>query len=91
MVLDEWIEAVKDITVPVCLFFGDADPFIRHDRIQQVESRFKELGKEYTLKLYPDANHGFFCNERCSYNQAAAEDSWNELMGFFDKHLQVSL
>ncbi|HEY9624276.1 MAG TPA: dienelactone hydrolase family protein [Crinalium sp.] len=88
MVLDEWIEAVKNITVPIYLFFGGADPFIGRDRIQQVESRFKELGKEYRLKLYPDANHGFFCNERSSYNQAAAEDSWHELMRFFQTHLQ---
>ncbi len=88
MVLDEWIEAVKDITVPIYLFFGGADPFIGRDRIQQVESRFKELGKEYRLKLYPDANHGFFCNERSSYNQAAAEDSWHELTEFFQIHLQ---
>ena len=91
MVLDEWIEAVKNITVAVYLFFGGADPFIGRDRIQQIESRFKELGKEYRLKLYPDATHGFFCNERSSYNQAAAEDSWRELMAFFHQHLQVSV
>ena len=89
MVLDEWIEAVKNISVPMYLFFGGADPFIVRDRIQEVESRFKELGKDYTLKLYPDANHGFFCNERSSYDREAAEDSWRELLGFFHKHLQV--
>jgi carboxymethylenebutenolidase len=88
MVLDEWIDAVKDITVPVYLFFGGADPFIPRNRIQQIESRFKELGKEYTLKVYSDATHGFFCNERSSYNRLAAEDSWHELIQFFDKHLR---
>jgi carboxymethylenebutenolidase len=88
MVLDEWIEAVKDVTVPVHLFFGGADPFIPPERVRQVESRFRELGKEYTLKVYPEANHGFFCNERSTYNRAAAEDAWRELTGFFRKHLQ---
>ncbi|MEH1772978.1 MAG: dienelactone hydrolase family protein [Nostoc sp.] len=88
MVASEWIEAVKDVTVPVYLFFGGVDPFIGRDRIQQIESRFQELAKDYRLKLYPDANHGFFCNERSSYNQAAAEDSWYELRQFFHKHLQ---
>ncbi len=91
MVLDEWIEAVANITVPVYLFFGGADPFIPLDRVRQIESRFKELGRAYTLKVYPDAEHGFFCHERSSYNRLAALDAWRELTRFFDKHLQGSV
>lgn len=88
MVLDEWLEAASDITVPIYLFFGGVDPFIPLERIRQIESRFKQLGKNYTLKVYPDADHGFFCHERSSYNRLAAEDSWRELTRFFSKHLQ---
>jgi carboxymethylenebutenolidase len=88
MVLDEWIETVKNITVPVYLFFGGSDPFIPLEHISQIDSRFKELDKEYTLKVYPEADHGFFCHERSSYNRLAAEDSWRELTQFFHKHLQ---
>ncbi|BAU62956.1 Dienelactone hydrolase [Stanieria sp. NIES-3757] len=87
MVLDEWVEAVQDITVPIYLFFGGADPFIPIERIQQIEARFQELNKDYTLKIYPDADHGFFCHERSSYNPSAAEDSWHELTQFFARHL----
>ncbi|MBF2075001.1 MAG: dienelactone hydrolase family protein [Synechococcales cyanobacterium C42_A2020_086] len=90
MVLDEWIEAMSNITVPIYLFHGGVDPFIPLERIQQIESRFKELGKEYILKIYPDADHGFFCHERSSYNRLAAEDSWHELTRFFHKYLQIS-
>jgi len=91
MVLDEWIETMSNITVPIYLFHGGVDPFIPLERIQQIESRFKALGKEYTLKVYPDADHGFFCYERSSYNQLAAEDSWHELTQFFHKYLQKSV
>ncbi|MFQ4139804.1 dienelactone hydrolase family protein [Nodosilinea sp. PGN35] len=87
MVLDEWIEAVSDITVPVALFFGGQDPFIGRDRIQQIEARFAALGKAYSLTVYPEADHGFFCHERASYNAAAAADSWERLMQFFRHHL----
>ncbi len=87
MVLDEWIEAMSNIAVPIYLFHGGIDPFIPLERVQQIESRFKELGKAYTLKVYHDADHGFFCNERSSYNRLAAEDSWHEFTQFFDKHL----
>lgn len=88
MVLDEWIDAVAKITVPIYLFFGGADPFIPLERIKQIEARFQELGKDYRLKVYPDANHGFFCHERSSYHRSAAEEAWHELIQFFHHHLQ---
>ncbi|MBW4462693.1 MAG: dienelactone hydrolase family protein [Nodosilinea sp. WJT8-NPBG4] len=91
MVLDEWIDAVQDITVPMLLFFGGQDPFIGGDRVRQIETRFQQLGKTYTLQLYPDANHGFFCHERESYHPAAAKHAWQTLMDFFQQHLKPSL
>ncbi|MGH7999531.1 MAG: dienelactone hydrolase family protein [Brasilonema sp.] len=91
MVLDEWLDTVGNITVPVYLFFGGADPFITNERVAQIESRFKEQGIEYTLKVYSNADHGFFCHERSSYNHLAALDSWRELTRFFQKHLQGSV
>lgn len=90
MVLDDWVEAIKDITVPIYLFHGGADPFIPPARVQQIEARFKELGKDYRLKVYPDADHGFFCHERSSYNAAAAEDAWQALTQFLYQHLSAN-
>lgn len=87
MVLDEWVDAIPNITVPMYLFFGGIDPFIPLERIHQIESRFEELGKEYTLKIYPEADHGFFCPERSSYNRVATEDSWKKLTQFLQKYL----
>jgi carboxymethylenebutenolidase len=88
MILDEWMEAATNITAPMYLFFGDADPYIPFQRVRQIESRLEELGKGYTLKVYPEADHGFFCHERASYNRAAPEDSCRELTLFFAQHLQ---
>lgn len=88
VVLDEWLEAVKDITIPVYLFFGGADSFIPLNRIKQIDFCFKKLGKNYKLKVYDDAEHGFFCQERSSYNRLAAEDSWHELIEFFTRYLR---
>ena len=50
--------------VPVYLLFGGRDPFISGNRIQQINNWFKELDKEYHLKVYPDTRHGFFCNDQ---------------------------
>jgi carboxymethylenebutenolidase len=88
MVQDEWIQAVHKVTVPMYLFFGGADPFIPPSRVQEIDRRFHELGKSYRIKVYPGADHGFFCHERSSYNGPAAEDAWAELTQFFAQHLR---
>jgi carboxymethylenebutenolidase len=72
------------------LFFGGADPFIPSGRVKQIEDRFRELSRDYRIKVYPGADHGFFCDERSSYNQTAAEDAWRELTAFFAEHLGPS-
>jgi carboxymethylenebutenolidase len=87
MVMDEWIDAVVNITVPIYLFFGGQDQFIPGDRVRQIQTRFESLGKDYKLKVYPDANHGFFCNERSDYHPTAAADAWNEVTRFFTQHV----
>jgi carboxymethylenebutenolidase len=87
MVLDEWIHDVERISVPMYLFFGGADPFIPLDRVREIESRFRALGKHHQIKVYPGADHGFFCDERSSYDRGAAEDAWRELRGFLRAHL----
>jgi carboxymethylenebutenolidase len=89
--VEQWNELITKITAPVYLFLGEVDVFIPLDLVKQVESRFKELEKDYTLKVYPGANHGFFCHERSDYDPAAAEDSWQELKQFFRQHLQDSV
>lgn len=78
---------MQDITVPAYLFFGGQDRFISGDRIQQIDDRFQEFGKDYVLKVYPDAGHGFFCDKRSDYNCSAAEDAWQKLIQFFQQHL----
>lgn len=86
--LEAWFAMMPALTAPVYFFLGDADPFIPLDQVSQIETRLQELGKDYTLKIYLNADHGFFCHERSNYNQLAAEDAWHELTRFFGKHLQ---
>ena len=77
----------EKIRAPLYLFFGEKDVFIPQDQVKAIDAKLKELGKSYTLKNYTGADHGFFCNDRVSYNAKAAADAWKELLGFFRKHL----
>lgn len=75
------------IKAPMLLFFADKDGFIPLDQVQAVDAKLKELGKDYRIKRYANADHGFFCNHRASYNEASAKDAWGELKTFLARHL----
>ena len=75
------------IAAPLHLFFGEKDAFIPQDQVKAIDAKLRELGKNYELDNYAGADHGFFCNERASYNEKAAGDAWTKLKAFFRANL----
>lgn len=76
------------IRCPMHLFFGERDPYIPLEQVREVDERLRALGKDYALECYDGADHGFFCDERESYDEAAAVDSWQKLMALFERTLR---
>lgn len=70
------------------LFFGGRDPFIPLQEVRTIEARLKELGKDAEVFVYPDAEHGFFCDERSSYHAQAAQDAWRKTLELFQEVLK---
>jgi carboxymethylenebutenolidase len=56
--------------------------------VQQIETTLQTLEKTFDVKVYANAGHGFFCDDRASYSAAAAEDAWERLKAWFSQHLQ---
>lgn len=81
------IEDAAGIRAPLLIFYGDKDAFIPAEEVALVKERLEKLGKEARVIVYPGADHGFFCDERASYHEAAAQDAWRKLLSFFDKNL----
>lgn len=77
------------ITAPVLAFFGEKDPLIPLDQVKRIEETMRRLGKTYEAKVYPEAGHGFFCDERGSYHAEAARDAWSRLTTSFAKYLKA--
>jgi carboxymethylenebutenolidase len=88
MVPNEWLERADAIRVPLLLFFGGLDQWIPLGRVAQIGRRLDEAGADARIELYREADHGFFCDERDSYDASAAADSWQKLIAFFARHLQ---
>jgi carboxymethylenebutenolidase len=77
-----------DLQAPLLCLFGEKDPYIPLAEVHQIETTLQRLGKVHEVKIYPDADHGFFCNDRASYHPAAAADAWEKLKGWFERYLK---
>jgi carboxymethylenebutenolidase len=83
------LDRADKISCPMLLFFGDQDPFIPNEQVDQIKSTLAKLGKQAEVKVYAGAQHGFFCDERSSYHPEAAADAWRRLVDFFARPLKA--
>lgn len=75
-------DAERQPTVPVMVHFGDQDHWIPIDTVEA----FKKAHPQVTVHVY-NANHGFNCDQRGSYNEAAAKLARERTLAFFAQHL----
>jgi carboxymethylenebutenolidase len=75
-------EIARRPKVPVLAHFGDQDHWIS---LGSVEA-FKKAHPEAEVHIY-HANHGFNCDQRASYDPAAASQARERTLAFFAKHL----
>lgn len=79
------IYAARDLKpkVPTALHFGDRDAHIPMDQVKAVADQHPEV----EVHVYA-ADHGFHCDERGSYDAAAAKQAYARTLEFFAKHLR---
>jgi carboxymethylenebutenolidase len=82
------LNAAGDLQAPILCFFGEKDPYIPLSQVKKIEDRLRTLGKSFEVKVYANADHGFFCDERASYHPEAAQDAWEKTKSWFAKYLQ---
>ncbi len=83
------LSRTKEIKCPMYLFFGAKDQLIPKEHVDQIKTELTANNVPFQLEVYPDAGHGFFCDDRAmSYNQSAATDAWEKTRAFFAQHLK---
>jgi len=70
---------------PVVASYPGRDFTAKHG--QKLEAALARAGVAHDIKIYPEAQHSFFNDEGGSYDAAAAEDSWQRVLTFFDVHV----
>jgi len=75
-------ESARQPKVPVLAHFGDQDHWIPLDSVEA----FKRAHPDVDVHVY-SANHGFNCDQRGSYDAAAAKLARERTLAFFRRHL----
>lgn len=70
-------------------FFGMKDQSIPTKEVNKIEATLNKHEVLHRIFRYKDADHGFFCDQRASYNEAAAKDAWEQVKQLFRQELPV--
>jgi carboxymethylenebutenolidase len=84
------LDRVGRLHAPMLFFWGGLDKHIGPDVISAVTGAFRAAGKPYINVEISDADHGFFCDARASYNRKAASEAWSLVLAFFRENGGVS-
>lgn len=82
------IKRAASINAPQLFFWGGKDQHIPKEQIEAVKSGLTNFGKKYISVEFSDADHGFFNDERSSFNADAAELAWGLTLEFFIQQMK---
>jgi carboxymethylenebutenolidase len=72
----------------LCLF-GGRDAMITAAQVDAIRSALEARGGRDEVVVYPEADHGFFCDERPTYHAASAQDAWERVKRLFAETLRT--
>jgi carboxymethylenebutenolidase len=84
------LDRLKEVQAPVLFFWGGLDGFINPEHVKMVTDSMRAANKPFASVDFSDADHGFFCNERASYNANAATCAWPLTLAYLKNHTQKS-
>ncbi len=81
------IEYVDGLKATVLAFFGGKDAFIPITEVDEFRDALKKAGKPAEVVFYPDADHGFMCDDRPSFHPVHSKEAWARTIAFFKEYL----
>ncbi len=85
--LPSLVDAAPGLGAPWLGLYGDLDTGIPVDDVEALRSAAATAGVATEVVRYAEAEHGFNCDVRASYNADAATDAWQRMLEWFDRYL----
>jgi carboxymethylenebutenolidase len=70
----------------LCLF-GEKDHLIPSGQVDAIRQALERARAKHEVVVYPGADHGFFCDQRPTFQKAAADDAWRRVKALFASEL----
>jgi carboxymethylenebutenolidase len=85
---DPLVGDADELATPWLGLFGDADTGIPVEDVEKLRATLdRETKVAHEIVRYPGAEHGFHCDVRPSYDEAAAKDGWRRTLEWLRRHL----
>jgi carboxymethylenebutenolidase len=84
------VNETATLRTPWLGLFGDEDQSIPVDDVEQLRNALQAATVDTEIVRYAEAGHGFHCDVRDAYHEAAAKDAWTRTLDWFDRHLRAN-
>ena len=79
------VNELPQIKAKSLLFFGGQDASIPLGDREAIQLRLHEAKVPYEIVVFDKSDHGFFCDERKSYDGESAKAAWEKTLTFLKK------
>ncbi len=85
--INTMLDKTKDLKAPHLFFWGGLDKHITQDIVSGNIDSLNKNNKKYVNVVFSDADHGFFCDQRGSYNKNASTQAWVLVQEFLNTYV----
>ena len=82
------VDEAPELKAPWLGLYGDLDTAIPIEGVEELRIAAARSGQPTEIVRYPDAGHGFNCDQRASYHEPSATDAWRRMVEWFEHHLR---
>jgi carboxymethylenebutenolidase len=81
------VHLAPNLSCPLLGLFGAEDQYPSPEEVVELEEALTAAGKQFEFHSYEGAGHAFFATNRPSYRPEAANEGWQRIGEFFERHL----
>jgi len=86
---DSTLSRTSGIRGRILCLFGEKDSLIPSSQVDAIRAALQKADSDHEVVVYPGADHGFFCDQRATYQKEAADDAWTRVKALFADKLQA--
>ena len=72
----------------IIYFVGENDFLVTASQRKEIASALAAVNVRHEMVIYPGVQHGFFCDERDTFDKASRDDAWKRTIELFSSELR---